>query len=149
MLCPRRAEGGEEGGTAAWAASVQRTQWKTWSSENQASIYSKPWEAPPHQEKDCGLLCLTGQGRVLRIHEQSSVEPTSLGSVVLPSSPSFFSSESPGRAASSGHLKTHIPEVRMDTALFLIGWGVGVGNQSSWELCSDSQHSAEARPAQC
>lgn len=138
MLCSRRAEGGKEGGTAAWAASVQRTQWKPQSSENQASVYSKPWEAPPHQEKDRGLLCLTGQGRVLRIHE-----PTSLGSVVLPSSPSFFSSESSGRAVSSEHLKTHIPEVRMDTALFLIGavgrrWG---GNQSFWELCSDSQHS--------
>ena len=125
MLCSRRAEGGEEGGTAAWAASVQRTQWKPQSSENQASVYSKPWEAPPHQEKDRGLLCLTGQGRVLRIHEQSSVGPTSLGSVVLPSSPSFFSSKSPGRAASSGHLKTHISEVRMDTALFLIGGGGG------------------------
>ena len=62
---------------------------------------------------------------MLRIHEQSSVGPTSLGSVVLPSSPSFFSSKSPGRAASSGHLKTHIPEVRMDTALFLIGGGGG------------------------
>ena len=65
---------------------------------------------------------------MLRIHEQSSVGPTSLGSVVLPSSPSFFSSKSPGRAASSGHLKTHISEVRMDTALFLIG-GDGGGEE--------------------
>ena len=35
MLCPRRTEGGEEGGKAAWAPSVQRTQPETRSSENQ------------------------------------------------------------------------------------------------------------------
>lgn len=68
-----------EGGKAAWTPSVQRTQPETRSSENQA-VYSKPWEAPPHQEKMV-VLCLTGQGRVLRIHEQSSVRPTSWSSV--------------------------------------------------------------------
>lgn len=120
MLGPRRAEGGEEGGMAAWAASVQRTQRETPTSENQASLVKAMGGPSPSGKRSWLDVLPNGTGRALGIHEQSSVETTSLGSVVLPSSPSFFSSESPGHGASSGHLKTHIPEIRMDTALFLM-----------------------------
>lgn len=120
MLGPRRAEGGEERGTAAWAASVQRTQQETLTSENQASLVKAMGGPSPSGKRSWLDILPNGTGRVRGIHEQSSVETISLGSVVLPSSPSFFSSESPGRGASSGHLKTHIPEIRMDRALFLM-----------------------------